>query len=339
MNPTGLMKFAGAVVALSLASACAGGSVVAPASTTPNGSYIGKTLFVQGRPVTAARLNLNPMPHYTTNVPDTDAKRSKDFEYTISFYGTYASIFDYPKSVNQIGTINNVGGQGCTNVLYGYGKKTFWIMAAYNQITEYSVPKKQIANLEVSSHTMPSSCALNKSGDLAVGILDGTNSGGVYIWKEAKGDPTIYTSPLSEEYFDGYDNKGNLFFDGFTKEGYFQLEELPQGSQTVQTITTSNTVQFPGSVQWDGKYLTVFDQIANDMYLYTVKGTQATLKKTIAFQGSSDCAQTWIATGVVYCGDAGNNNGEVFKYPEGGSPIAVFVGNFVEPLGTVAAAK
>src|SRR5579875_1843573 len=47
----------------------------------------------------------------------------KYFEYIINNYGTYASIFNYPKSTEQIGTIRNVGGQGCTNVLYGYGKK------------------------------------------------------------------------------------------------------------------------------------------------------------------------------------------------------------------------
>jgi hypothetical protein len=47
----------------------------------------------------------------------------------------------------------------------------------------------------------------------------------------------------------------------------------------------------------------------------------------------------WIATGIVYCADAGNESGEVFKYPGGGSPIAVFSGNFDLPLGTVAAEK
>ena len=90
-------------------------------------------------------------------------------------------------------------------------------------------------------------------------------------------------------------------------------------------------------MQWDGTYVTVFDQLANKMYQYTIAGTKATLKGTISFSGSSDCAQTWIAKGVVYCGDAGNDNGEVFNYPTGGSPVAVFTGNFDEPLGTVAA--
>ncbi|MGB8151469.1 MAG: hypothetical protein WCE97_09795, partial [Candidatus Cybelea sp.] len=93
------------------------------------------------------------------------------------------------------------------------------------------------------------------------------------------------------EYFDGYDNQGNLFADGFNDSG-FELVELPKGSTKFQTITTSNTVEFPGSVQWDGTYLTVTDQETNSMYQYTVSGTKATLKGTVSLSGSSDCAQT-----------------------------------------------
>ena len=128
---------------------------------------------------------------------------------------------------------------------------------------------------------------------------------------------------MDAEYFDGYDNQGNLFADGLTSSGYFALVELPKGSRTFETITTSNSVQFPGSVQWDGTYLTVFDQEANATYQYTVSGTTATLKGTVTFTGPSDCAQTWIVKGLLYCGDAGNGDGEVFKYPAGGSAIAV----------------
>jgi hypothetical protein len=95
-------------------------------------------------------------------------------------------------------------------------------------------------------------------------------------------------------------------------------------------------VLFPGSVQWDGTYLTVTDQEANAMYQYTVSGTKATLKGTVSLSGSVECAQTWIATGIVFCADAGDYGAEVFNYPAGGSPIAVFTGNFDLPLGTVA---
>ncbi|MGC9992753.1 MAG: hypothetical protein ABSD52_10230 [Candidatus Cybelea sp.] len=328
MNSTGLLKYAGTMLALAICSACSG-SAVAPSSAALNAGYTDGTAAVSR--------NLSALPRYPTIVPDRRVK-SKYFEYIINYYGSYATIFDYPKSVAQIGKINNVGGQGCTNVLYGYGKQTFWIVAGADQIVEYKVPHKLLKTLSVSVG-MPSSCAMDTSGDLAVGILSGSGGGDIVIFKNASGSGTVVTSTLAREYFDGYDNNGNLFFDGFTGGSNFELLELPKGSSKVETITTSNTVQFPGSVQWDGTYLTVTDQIADAMYQYTVRGTKATLKGTVALTGAGDCAQTWIATGVVFCGDAGNGNGEVFKYPAGGSPIAVFTGNFDFPLGTVAAEK
>jgi hypothetical protein len=338
MNTTGFVKYTGALFALVTLSACGGGSTVAPSAATLNATYVGRTLFVNGRPVTAARVS--PLPTYATIFPDRHAK-SKTFEYIINYYGTYASIFDYPKSDQEIGSIAGDGGQGCTNVLYGYGKKIFWNVGGSDQITEYKVPKKPIKTLSVA-YSFPSSCAMDTSGDLAVGILEASGAGGgdVVIFKNASGSGTAYTTPLDEEFFDGYDNQGNLFADGFTGDrSGFALVELPKGSSKFVTITTSNSPEFPGSVQWDGTYLTVFDQDTSETYQYTVSGTTATLENTVHFTGASDCAQTWIVKGLLYCGDAGSYDAEVFKYPAGGSPIAVFSGNFDLPLGAVAAEK
>ena len=338
MKTPGFVKYAGAMVALAILSACGGASTVAPPTAALNATYVGRTLFVNGRPVTAARLS--PLPTYATILPDRRTK-SKTLEYVFNQYSSYASIFDYPKSDQEIGMIKGLGGQGCTNVLYGYGNKTFWNVGGQNQIEEFKIKKKLIKTLSVA-YSFPSSCAMNTSGDLAVGILYASGAGGgdVVIFKNASGSGTAYTTPLDEEFFDGYDNQGNLFADGFT--GYrsgFALVELPKGSSTFVTIKTSNSVEFPGSVQWDGTYLTVFDQDTNEMYQYTVSGTKATLKATVTFSGSSDCAQTWIVQGLVYCGDAGNGNGEVFNYPAGGSPTATFTGQFDVPLGVVAAKR
>jgi hypothetical protein len=340
MNTPGLVKYAVALVALTVCAACSGGSAVAPSSAALDVRYIGKTLSVNGRLVTAARANLGAPPRLATLAPAAVDGRTR--EYVISYYGTYASIFDYPKSTEQIGTINNVGGQGCSDVLYGYGRKTFWIVAAANQITEYKVREtKPIKTLSVTVGS-PSSCAMDTGGNLAVGILyDNYGSGGgdVVIFKKATGTGTVYKTPLSREYFDGYDPNGNLFFDGFTASGQFKLLELAKGSSKVQKITTSNTVEFPGSVQWDGTYLTVTDQDTSEMYQYTVSGTTATLKGTISLSGAGDCAQTWIAKGIVYCGDAQNEDGAAYNYPAGGAAIAVFTGDFDLPLGVVAARK
>ncbi|MGC2649293.1 MAG: hypothetical protein WA304_00650 [Candidatus Cybelea sp.] len=342
MNTTGFVKYAGALFALAILSACGAlrqaqdDMTVAPSAAALNATYIGRTLFVNGRPVTAARLS--PLPTYATLVPDRHAK-SKTFEYVFNDYESYASIFDYPKSTKEIGMIAGDGGQGCTNVSYGYGKKIFWNIGGPDQITEYKVPKTPIKTLSIPG-SFPTSCAMDANGDLAVGIYDGTASamgGDVVIFKNASGSGTAYTTPLEEEFFDGYDNQGNLFADGFIDS--FGLVELSKGSTKFETITTSNTVGFPGSVQWDGTYLTVFDQDTSDTYQYTVSGTTATLKNTIHFTGASDCAQTWIVKGLLYCGDAGNGDGEVFKYPAGGSPIATLTGAFDVSLGVTAAEK
>ena len=201
MNTTGFVKSAGALAALAICSACAalplslskgqGDMTVAPSNAALNGAYIGRTFSVNGRLVTAAHPNLSALPRYATIVPDRHAK-SKTFEYIINDYGTYASIFDYPKSDKQIGSITNVGGQGCTNVLYGYGKKTFWIVAGADQITEYKVPQKAIKTLSVPSG-QPSSCAMDTSGDLAVGNLA---NGSVVIFTNATGSGTVMTCLL-----------------------------------------------------------------------------------------------------------------------------------------------
>jgi hypothetical protein len=339
MNTTGLAKCVGALVALAAFSGCAAGSTVAPSTGALNFNYVGRSLFVNGRPVTAARAPGAPL-RYTTILPDRH-KKSKDFEYVIGDYGSYASIFDYPKSTKQVGTIDNVGGQGCTNVLYGYGKKIVWIVAGASQIEEFTVPDTPLKTLAIPD-TFPTSCAMNPEGDLAVGIYDGTGSiggGDVVIFKNATGKPTIYKTALDEEFFDGYDTQGNLFADGFTGDRTgFALVELPKGSSKFVTITTSNAPEFPGSVQWDGKYVSVFDQDADAFYRYTVSGTKATLEGTVAITGASDCAQTWLVKGLAYCGDD-YGAGRVYKYPGGGAPFANLSGNFDFPLGVTAAEK
>ncbi len=48
------------------------------------------------------------------------------------------------------------------------------------------------------------------------------------------------------------------------------LVELPKGAKNFVQLSTSNGPEFPGSVQWDGKYVTVFDQLTSETYQYTI---------------------------------------------------------------------
>jgi hypothetical protein len=306
MNTAGFVRCAGALIALATLSACGYGSRITPSSAALDGGYMpGRT----GDP--------------------------KIFDYIVDDYGSYASIFDYPKSDKQIGKIKNVGGQACTNALNGYGKKFFWIVSGSAQITEYAVPKKPIKTLSVPSDEMPSSCALDPAGDLVVGILNGSDAGDLVIFKNASGSGETISTPLAREYFEGYDNQGNLFFDGIGRKYGSQLDEMPKGGTSIETITTSNTIELAGSVQWDGTYLAVTDMAASKMYRYTVSGTKAMLEGTVSLSGASQCTQTWIDKDIVFCADAGNNDAEIYKYPAGGSAIATLKGSFDLPLGVV----
>lgn len=345
MRTLGLLKCVGSVAALAILSACAGAlqqgqgnTTVTPSAGALRATHLGKTLFVNGRPVTAERLS--PSPRYAQLVPDHSLKNK--YEYVFNDYGSYASEFNYPHSTSMIAQITGAGGQGCTNAIYGYGKKIMWNAGRSNNvITEYSVPDNQVLKTLPLGYEFTSSCAMNAAGDLAVGVLIGDSygtGGQVIIFKNATGTGKVYQTPLTEEFFNGYDAKGNLFADGFGPSS-FMLVELPKGKSKFVTIKTSNSPEFPGSVQWDGTYVSVFDQETNETYQYNVSGTTATLKNTVQLSGSSDCAQTWLVVGLLYCGDAGNNNGEVFNYPAGGSPVATFTGDFDLPLGVTAAKK
>ena len=257
-----------------------------------------------------------------------------------TYYGSYAAIFDYPKSTQQFGEIAGDGGQGCTNVLYGYGKKIFWNVGGQTQITEYKVPKTPIKTLSVT-YSFPTSCAMNTSGDLAVGIFfeSGAGGGDVVIFKNASGSGKVYTTPLDAEYFDGYDNQGNLFADGFTSSDYFALVELPKGSSTFKTITTSNVRAVPW-LRAVGRHVPHRLRSASerDVSVHRQRDEGDVEGHRIVL-GSGDCAQTWIVKGLVYCGDASNGDGEVFKYPAGGSAIAVLGSGLPQPLGVTAAEK
>ena len=67
---------------------------------------------------------------------------------------------------------------------------------------------------------------------------------------------------MSNPYYCGYDDKGNLYVDG-TQTGLsteFILAELPKGKPFKDITLKGGTINFPGNIWWDGKYVAVGDQ-------------------------------------------------------------------------------
>jgi hypothetical protein len=269
-----------------------------------------------------------------------DKHKKKDTFYQYMSASNAILEYNYPKSDESIGQIPLGGGGGeCADVLYGAAKRDFWVtVPGSSQYDEFALGGTKPIKTLSESVGLTGDCAMDPAThDLAATIL---NKGEVVIFARASGSGTAMTTPLLEAYFDGYDKNGNLFVDGFNSSLAFALVELPKGSSTFETISVNNTVAFPGAVQWDGKYLTVGDQESHAIYRYAVSGTTATLKGTVSLTGASDCGQTWIGSGgVVFCPDSGHTQGEVYKYPAGGSPIAILTTNGYGPGGIVEVRK
>jgi hypothetical protein len=324
---------------------CSNGAspVGASSGVTPNGFQSPRTMSINGMLITAAHPNFGVRNHLVPMAPDKNDKKKALYQYAASFGDGSLAVFDYPKSDKQIGSIGNISeAQGaCANVLFGAGKKTFWVTASgTDQIDEFKVGgSNPINTLSAPSGDTPVGCAIDPAtGNLASTII---NNGAVVIYTKASGAGTVSQSPLIEAFFAGYDTDSNLYVDGFNNQDDFGFVELKKGSSTWETLSLSNSIEFPGQVQFDGKYITVNDQEARDIFGYTCKGTSCTLKRTVSLSGSSDCDQTWIGNGVAFCPDAGNGDVEVYKYPAGGSPIATLTGTatFAGLLAIVQARK
>jgi hypothetical protein len=221
-----------------------------------------------------------------------------------------------------------------------------WIVnSAEFEVVEYAhAGKKAKATLSDSGAANPLACSVDPTtGNLAVTNLGAASGGGnLSIYTGAKGSPTKYTDPdLMFVYFCGYDDQGNLFVDGLDSAFAFVLAELPSGSETLQTISLSNAVGFPGGVAWDGAYVAIGDQLykgehKSAIYQFSVTGSTGTLEGTTALAGSCDVLQFAIPSGgsprkakqgnTAVAPDDCLSNAAFYHYPAGGSPTKALSG-------------
>jgi WD40 repeat protein len=175
-----------------------------------------------------------------------------------------------------------------------------------------------------------------QSGNLAVA------GRGVAIYKHASGEPVIYGGSEGF-YFCGYDRKGNLY--ASTTNGRYgdqeQLVRLAKGSSTFEQITLSVTLyangNFPSSVQWDGKYMTVSSTSEGivgghdgPVYLYRLRisGDNATVVGTTTLSSRKNnfkSGQTWIQDNHVLGADffRGRGGVDLWSYPNAGEPRGI----------------
>ncbi|MGB8150912.1 MAG: hypothetical protein WCE97_06925 [Candidatus Cybelea sp.] len=248
----------------------------------------------------------------------------KDLLYVSNFYSSDTLVFTYP-SGKLVGTLTGGGTVACASASSGD-----WWASGNDEMLEYAHGgKSPIKTLTGAS----GACAVDPTtGDLAVLNNNGDD---IIIYPGGSGSGTAYCTGIGSAYFDGYDDRGDLFIDGVTQGNTYGLVELPKGGSTCESITLSQKLEFPGAIQWFDKYLAVGDQEAGAIYHFAIHGTTAKEIGTTELGGSSDVVQFYIQKPYVAGADAGNEDVELWKYPAGGPIFKTLQGSFDLPIGLI----
>ena len=221
-----------------------------------------------------------------------------------------------------------------------------------NTVTEFpygtTSPSRIIRN---GLNDYPIGCSVSpKNGDLAVTQYEGglgSGTGSVVVFPAGKNSGTPYTF-FEFTWPAGYDSEGNLFAEG---EGgacagstTVCLAELPYRGSSFSNVSFNQTINYPGAVQWDGRYLGFGDQegggnYVTEIYRSTCSRSVCTKVSTVTFADSCNGKNVTFVQWAEYSKKpnlqsrglttrvaAGNNSCyyspgvNIWKYPAGGSP-------------------
>ena len=178
----------------------------------------------------------------------------------------------------------------------------------------------------------PIGCAVDPTtNNLAVTTAD---NHAIFIFKNESGTPTLYSNPYAYGQFCTYDDAGNLFTRGTTSH----IAELPKGSSTFQNLklTERNLKDLVGFV-WDGKYLSVNDNINNGHrdtnvnYRIHVADQTATIVGKTRLRGAKFVFQFTIYNQQLIGADEQASKVSFWKYPNIGTPVKAI--SVAAPLG------
>jgi hypothetical protein len=175
------------------------------------------------------------------------------------------------------------------------------------------------------------------TGDLAVIGYRSSSTGEIDIWP-AKGKPSVIAISFNAIAL-AYDNRSDLFIDGLAPSGRRELIEIPKGSTVFTRVDLGKLSPWnPGSVQWDGKYITVgIGSSLKASFIDRVQVTSSGGKVVGSVQLRHLASYPWF---TIDRNEIAATNGPVanvsqvglYKYPAGGKQINVFSG-FDDPVG------
>jgi hypothetical protein len=369
MKISSSVKYAiGVTLAAAMLAACSSGgsSSLAPSGVSPNGHSTGVTQL------SSLRSEALTMPHFVQpNVhtdhgqsfmmPDRHKKKKKGgLMYVGDEETNDVYVYDYP-SGTAAGTL--------TGFDEPYGEcsdsKGDVYIANYGagNAVEYADGGTKILNT-FDSGGAPIGCSVDSKGDVAVTSFD---PGEITVF--AGGDPskgTTYTGSCTYLWTAGYDSSDNLVAVGETSSGGRCYDGLASGGKSLEALSFSGTIDFPGGTHWDGANLGLGDQEANGTFqtgTWRVSLSGTTLTATGSEVAYSDtCYNTYtdvvnptftngktnispdkkkkkggVANTMIganlWCVDAGAGEVGYWSYPAGGGKTGSLSGASADPYG------
>jgi hypothetical protein len=356
-----LLSCATAVI---LASCSTTQSSVAPAAASPAQTQAGGTAplgRMKGIPTLAARPPAKHRSNRGKSWISPDAAGLPRLLYISDYGADDVDIFSLPKMTLK----GSITGLSFPEGECSDASGNIWIAnTGAQEMLQYSRTGTLLKTLSIANE-YPAGCAVNKAtNDLAVtNIVSVSGPGDLMIFKNGSGSGTTYTdADIYEYFFAGYDNSGNLFFDGTNSDRSASfLAELPSGSSSPKTISLSNgTLYLAGFVQWYrvGNYLALGDQgcggtTSSCIYWVSVSGSTGSITGTTTlsnYQGGTVCdlvegvigtnGEKYVA-GPDYesCGYTAST-ADRWAYEAGGMPTNYnSSASFVEPIGGAVSTK
>jgi hypothetical protein len=248
-----------------------------------------------------------------------EAKR-EDLLYVATGGNVY--VLSYPRG-KLVGTLGIAGANLCSDK-----NGNVYVPTSGYEIFEYAhggfVPIR-----ELKAGDIPLGCAVDPmTGNLAV-TNEGSGAGEVAIFPNAQEPAKWYRDPQIDNYgLCGYDDRGNLFLDGSGTTNVFA--ELPDGSSTFTNFTLNNRFDRFGSVQWDGRYITLTNPSTHEIFRLRLSGsslkvigTSRVRAWTNSYSGHWPYVQTWLERDTFIGQSGAYAVVGLWAYPAGGKPRSV----------------
>ncbi len=234
-------------------------------------------------------------------------------------------VFTYPrgKPVGALTGLDNPSG------LCSDKDGNVWIVnSGSGEIVEYAHGgKKPIGTLRDPNFS-PGWCSVDPtSGDLAT-VGSDQSGAAIAVYVGAQGSPLVYSVPFETASYCGYDNRGNLFVDGYFHNSVTTgFGELRKGATKFKKLEIHHHFATPGGVQWDGKYITLGGSYADapDIYRFDVRGDRAVEVSHHRLNDIHFLNAFWIQGSRVVATDLFGQGPYptllFYAYPAGGNPI------------------